>query len=197
MIDRLRARIRKPEETSFTASEKVRWNDAKRTEAYLATLDGATRQSVEQFAEFATRLQEQMGDTKIAVLVVGSSTRPESKRHHEVEDIDLRVLNSEVGERENAVNSIQNAVRDYLHYFNIPFEEEDCTIEGRIVDSVLEDGHHEPIEFVDWYNTDPSFLTHPSSGLPLHISISGIDNIPSDQYLSAESDHKTSAVLLV
>lgn len=62
--------------------------------AYLDGLTAQDRQQVLRFVGFTQSLREKLPGVRIGVIAVGSTTRPESDRHHPAEDIDLRILNS-------------------------------------------------------------------------------------------------------
>lgn len=146
-----------------------------------------------------------MGDVQIAVTVVGSSTRSEEKRHHPVRDIDLRILNSADPNsdlRLSTVGTIREAVRGYLEESQVTFDENEVTMEERMVSGFGFDPDtgkriEELMPYVDWYNNDPSFTTNSDTGIPLHISISGIDNFSLPKYLQKEQEMKTDIVLLL
>lgn len=195
MVERVIGHFRRAKLTSFQTPTEASWESEQRAEAYLATLDKATRVNVTRFVDFARELQPRMGETRIAVIAVGSSTRPE-ERNHPVHDIDLRILNSAepVSEARLAtIRTIGDAVRDYLQSAQIPSVESRRTANESMVpaDSWLGKS------FEDFYNRDPSFTTKLGDGLPLHISLSGADNFALDQYLQIEKDRGTSTVLLV
>lgn len=67
------------------------------------------------------------------------------------------------------------------------FEEAVHTVETRMVWGSSGYEHKiEAIRFVDWYNTNPSFVIRPKEGLSLHVSISGTDAWDLDTHLTGE-----------
>jgi len=198
MLERLKSTFSKAEPASLKVSSKEGWDSELRTEAYLDSLDEISRRKVDEFSDFSRRLQDQLRAVQIAVTAVGSSTVSEERRHHPVEDVDLRILNSAPPhsmDRSSAILSIREGVRGYLMKNGDQFVEDNSTLEERLIKGKV-GGRDTLIPFVSWYNDDPSFLVQ-GEGLPLHISISGIDNYELDRYLGLESKKWTSAVLLV
>ena len=198
MLERLKSSFSKAEPASHKSSPEEVWGSELRTEAYLDSLDEGSRRKVDEFSNYLHNLQDQLGDVRIALTAVGSSTVSKERRHHPVGDVDLRILNSappDSMDRSRAVLTIREGVRGYLMKNGDQFVEESSTSEERLIKR-REGGRDTLIPFVDWYNDDPSFLVQ-SDGLPLHISISGVDNYELDRYLGLESKKRTSAVLLV
>jgi hypothetical protein len=190
-------------EVNSTAVEAGQIDEA-RKEVYLASLSERDRQNVENFLSVHRRLKEQLGTIDIAITAVGSTSKTESKRHHAPEDIDLRILNSaEIGseERKEAIEIIRSGIRHYLNEQQINYEENDYTFEQHMVegfryDPITFEKNKELMPYADWYNNEPSFEFSYDYGLPLHISISGLDNPPLHEYLQNEQNARTSTVLL-
>lgn len=160
-------------------------------DAYLDGLTEHDRQQVLQFVEFARSLRERLPGVKIGVIAIGSTTRPESDRHHPTEDIDLRILNSAPMNSEQqkvVIRDIISLTRDYLEQEGTEFEEVEHTVETRMIWGGSGDDK-ELMPFVDWYNTNHSFVTKPKEGLPLHVSISGTDAWDLDTHLVEERKH--------
>lgn len=53
------------------------------------------------------------------------------------------------------------------------------------------------LPFLDYNNSDPSFVVKFKDGLPLHISISGVDNVDMVRHLQLEQEQKIPAVILL
>ncbi|MEK7502417.1 MAG: hypothetical protein AAB609_02735 [Patescibacteria group bacterium] len=168
-------------------------------EVYLEGLTEQNRQQVVQFVKFTQSLREKLPGVRIGVIAIGSTTRPKSDRHHPAEDIDLRILNSAPINSEQqkvAIGHIINATRDYLRQEGVEFEEANHTVETRMVWGYSGD-KKELMPYVDWYNTNPSFVTKPKVGLPLHISISGTDAWDLETHLAEEKKHGGSFSVLM
>lgn len=107
----------------------------------------------------------------VGVIAVGSTTRPEHKRHHPPKDIDLRILHS-VPEghrvkRADVINLLRETVRKYLKDQSIDFTEREWAHGYDVVPC-------------------PSFTTRNHTGLPLHIIISGVDTPDLETHLAEE-----------
>ncbi len=147
-------------------------------EQYLSTLADVDKRKVEDFLGYARTLSAALGNIRIGVNAVGSTVRPPDQNFRPIGDIDLRILNSaphDSPERTSAVAAIRDGLRGYLVQQGTDFREEDCTITQA-----------RKSEYIDFYNDDPSFKTLPNDGLPLHISISGVDNPDLDAYMKLE-----------
>ncbi len=169
-------------------------------ETYLASLSEHDRAHVADFLTYASELRALLNEVGLAVTVVGSSTRPESERHHPIEDIDLRILNSAPPgseQRQQVVESIKNSIRAHLQTMGMKFEEDNVTVSSIMVRSTSGSGQRELEPFLDWYNDDPSFVVKYPEGLPLHISISGLYNLDLDRYLRKEREHNGRFALLL
>lgn len=167
---------------SYSHKEKSRTD-------YLANLSEFDRLHVLHFLGFIMGLQTMFPDTDIAVIAVGSSTKPKTKRKDPINDLDFRILNSEAtnsNTRQSIIACIQTAIHGYLEENQIPFDYSENT---RTINHVT--------GWVDWYNNDPSFITKQDQGLPLHISVSGLNNPPLRKYLRKEKFHRTSSVILL
>ncbi len=207
MIERFKNRfVRTPEEIR-KRFENRNGNEIT-PEQYFATLSENDKKNVEEVIDFFKNLQNVISDVKIAVLAVGSTVLPEKERSHPPEDIDLRVLNSspsESEERENTINLIRDAIKAYMKVNRFDFMEENSTAIRHMVPERhlnLKTGKWEKdlIPYYDWYNNDPAFIIFydDEENLPLHISISGVDNHDLDTYLRLERKAKNHfAVLLL
>ena len=166
--------------------------------AYLEGLGEKDRANVAGFVAFAATIGERLPGVRVDVTAVGSTTRPETQRHHPAEDIDLRILNSAPVNSEDrvaAVAAIQDAVRGHLTEQQVEFAEDTCTLSTRMVWG-SSGGNKELLPFADWYNNDPSFTAKFADGLPLQISISGADNYDLDTYLQKDREHNGHFALL-
>lgn len=164
---------------------------------YLASLSEVDKAKVIGFIDYTKTLGQSLG-VGLAITAVGSTLRQAAERHHMPEDIDLRVLNTaspESQERTVAIERIKDAVRDYFRGKHIPIDEQNCTVSTRMVWGSSGD-KKELLPFVDWYNNDPSFIAKYPEGLPLQISISGVDNYDMSTYLRKEREHNTRFALL-
>ena len=144
---------------------------------YLNSLAEVDRRHVLEFLVFASHLATRI-EPRIAINAVGSTVRPPDQNFRPIGDIDLRILNSAPtgsDERRRAVEVMRTAIRDWLEQKGIKFEERDATVTQ---------ARHS--DYVDFYNDDPSFLTEPTQGLPLHLSISGVPNYDLDEHLRQE-----------
>lgn len=182
-------------------------------ENYLASLSEQDRAHVVSFLSYASALRASLNDVGLAVTAVGSSVKPESERHHPVGDIDLRFLNSAPPEgelRQHTVGFIRDSIRTHLQATGVEFEENDATVSSRMVEGSSSGWQEDPqtgekkwveqkglLPFVDWYNDDPSFIVKYPEGLPLQLSISGVDNWDLDTYLRKEREHNAHFVLLL
>lgn len=172
-------------------------NNELTAERYCQTLSEQDRIHVVGFVDFVRTLSDALPGVRVAVIAVGSTVRPESKRYHLPKDIDLRVLNSSPAEsrqRSEIVSALQNEVRRHLQNSRVPFKEEKSTVEQRMVPGVSFDPEtgkrrEELVPFLDWYNNDPSFTINYPEGHPLHISISGVNNPDLGTYLEGEREH--------
>lgn len=161
-------------------------------EAYLERLSPVDRANVTEIVDLASTLRGVAG-VRIGVLAVGSTVRPPEQNFRPIRDIDLRVLNSapaDSEERKAAVEAIRRVVRGCLTGRGVKFREEDATIiQAR------------KSEWIDLYNCDPSFITTPQlpdgQELPLHISISGVDNGDLDWYVGAHRKGDSHFVVLL
>jgi len=164
---------------------------------YLASLSEVDKVKVIGFVDYIKTLGRPLG-VGLAITAVGSTVRQEAERHHVPEDIDLRVLNTASPgsqERTVAIERIKDAVRDYFREKNIPIDEQYCTVSTRMVCSSSGD-KEELLPYVDWYNNDPSFIAKFPEGLPLQISISGVDNYDMSTYLRKERENNARFALL-
>lgn len=165
-------------------------------DAYLQTLGEQDRAHVTSFMDFARTLHDVKPGVRVAVTAVGSTVRPESERHHPAEDIDLRVLNSlpaGTAERAEVVAEIQERVKDFLSGNGAEIEDADHTVSTRMV----RESRGGLVPFVDWYNNDPSVVARFDEGLPIQVSISGVDNFDLDSYLQKERRHNGHFAVLV
>lgn len=147
-------------------------------ERYLATLSDIDRHQVLDFLAFVPTLSATVGKVRLGVNAVGSTVRPPEENFRPIDDIDLRILNSapkDSEERKEVVATLRNTVRDYLDQRGVKYLERDETVTQARKSA-----------FIHFYNDDPSFLTQPEAGLPLHFSISGADNPDLDEYLKEE-----------
>ncbi len=170
-------------------------------EVYLGSLSASDRSHVEHFLSFTRTLRfTPTGPHLAAVIAVGSTTRPEAGRHHPAEDIDLRILNSAPSKgtnlREHMVDYIEDSVRGYLQSSGIDFQEFAYT-SLRQMGWAKEPGLKvlRPYFYVDT-STEPSFLANYPDGLPLHLSVSGVEGWPTMDYLKAEREHNQYFALL-
>ncbi len=127
---------------------------------------------------------------------VGSSVRAEVKRHHPMEDIDLRILNSAPVNsqlRQHTIDLIRDSVKDYLQAIGVEFEEDSATVSTRWV----RESRGGLVPFVDWYNNDPSFTVKYPEGHPLQISISGVDNFDLETYLRKEQEYASGTFVVL
>lgn len=157
-------------------------------QSYLDTLAEQDRAHVQDFLTYARVLHQSLNRVGLAVTAVGSSVRPEAQRHNPVGDIDLRVLNSTPANsdlRQEVVGVIRDSVRSHLQTTGAEFEEDNATVETRWV----KESRGGLVPFVDWYNDDPSFVVKHQDGLPIQISISGLNNYDLDTYLRREREH--------
>lgn len=164
---------------------------------YLASLSEIDKAKVISFIDYTKTLGQSLG-VGLAITAVGSTVKQEAERHHIPEDIDLRVLNTaspESQERTVAIERIKDVVRDYFRGKYIPIDEENCTVCTRMVWG-SSGGKEELLPFADWYNNDPSFIAKYPEGLPLQISISGVNNYDMRTYLRKEREHNARFALL-
>jgi hypothetical protein len=160
------------------------------------------RGDVRDFVAFAQRLRARVVDPTtreipaIGVIAVGSTLRSPQGLAHAPEDIDLRLLHSfakNSPERELAVRSMRDEVRSYLYGVTKSFQEMDQTVRVYQFPAGDKKGY---LPWADFYNQDPAFVTTVSGRLPLHISISGVDNPPLDEYLHHERQYNGHFALL-
>ena len=182
-------------------------------ENYLASLSEQDRAHVTSFLTYASALRTSLNGTDLAVTAVGSSVRSESERHHPVRDIDLRILNSAPPKselRQHAVGFIKDSIRTYLQAAGVEFAEDDATVSSRMVEGSSSGWQEDPqtgerkwveqkglLPYVDWYNNDPSFTIGYPEGLPVQLSISGVDNWDLNTYLRKERENNGHFVLLL
>lgn len=189
VIERLKKLIKPPRYPVSVLPEAIPI-EIRKTD-YLSSLEKVDLENIQQFLEFASRL-----DTKIAVLAVGSSTQ----RHVvQIHDLDMRILctplpNTE--ERRVVVENLRVAIREFLKTKSVTFKEDDATTEPRMVPGIVGD-KHQLVSFVDYYNNDPSFEVEPINGLPLHIFISGVDRFNLSRHLGKEKANNTRAIVLL
>lgn len=165
---------------------------------YLASLSEVDKAKVIGFIDYTKKISQSLG-VGLAITAVGSTVRQEAERHHAPEDIDLRVLNTaspESQERTAAIEKIKDAVRDYFRGKHIPIDENNCTVSTRMVWGSSDGKKKELLPFLDWYNNDPSFIAKYPEGLPLQVSISGVDNYDMSTYLRKEREHNARFALL-
>lgn len=161
-------------------------------EAYLERLSPADRANVQEIVDLAGTLRGTLG-VRVGVLAVGSTVRPPEQNFRPIGDIDLRVLNSapaDSEERKAAVEGIRRVTRGYLTGRGIKFREEDVTV-----------SQARKSAWIDFYNDDPSFETTPrlpdGQELPLHISVSGVDNGDLDWYVGVHRKGDSPFVVLM
>lgn len=161
-------------------------------EHYRASLGTTEQMTVTAFEQFVKGLQGsgEFPDVKFALIAVGSTTRPEDKRHHPVRDIDLRILHSTRNDQlsGDVVDRLREIIRDFLRGSGFDFRESGST------DSlyIYPDG----TRWMDSYNSDPSFVIS-GAGLPVHLCISGPGAYNLQDHLREERRCNTSFVLLV
>lgn len=161
---------------------------------YLESLSPEDNNHVRDFLGFIYNNFYYWGSGEVAVIAVGSTVRPEAQRHHSPEDIDLRILNtiSPPKTKQRGVDYIKDTIRFYLQTKKIEFEEHKSTVENRMVPN----SRNELVSYVDWYNTDPSFVAKYPSGLPLHISIAGVESWDIETYLRKERENNAHFTVL-
>lgn len=156
---------------------------------YMASLAVEDRQRIVDFLSVTSIFKTTLNaETRIGILAVGSSLRPEALRYHPVRDLDLRILNSapsDSEERKQVIVKLQEGIRCHLLAAGTPFEEKDHTLEVRTVKS-----NHGLVDWQDWYNNDPSFEVTAKNGHPLHLSISGVGNYDLDTYVRKNRESK-------
>lgn len=171
---------------------------------YLESLAPEDRQHVEDFLSYARTLHQTLFGNDIAVTAVGSTVMPEARRHHPPADIDLRILNSAPPmntQRMHVIDLVRVGIKAHLEQTGLQFEEDKATVSSRMVESTSWDGNGNKKKgltpFLDWYNNDPSITVHYPEGLPLQLSISGIDNWDLPTFLNRERQRNNYFALLL
>ncbi|MBI2031453.1 MAG: hypothetical protein HYT08_02450 [Candidatus Levybacteria bacterium] len=163
---------------------------------YLDTLSGIDRERVQRLiAAFQENGQFFQGE-KIGVIAIGSSVKPERKRFHPLNDIDLRILNSapantamRVGLIDRTIDTVSDFAKQYgLDFRYFPDHTESykvvkVTMFGENGKAIRETGPF----FLDYNNHDPSFVIKgPEGSLPLHVSISAAPEDTLQRHLQEE-----------
>lgn len=135
---------------------------------YLDSLKPADRANVEGFLTFAHSLREGLLPVRLAVLAVGSTTTGNPYQA----DVDLRVLNSGyfTGQRREILTKIEKSIRGQY---------------GKHPD-FTDDIYKMPEVSVWRYGDGPIFRFTPEQGLPMHILLSGENDLHLDSYLKEE-----------
>lgn len=156
----------------------------------------------------ARRMPNEVG---VGVIAFGSTTDNPLKRVPD--DIDLRILNSAATgseARRQAVQTITEEMAKVLQIRKISFEKYDESTAHRIRHESLEP---ETVElgrrkikltkaacpsFIDYDNNDPSIVVrYGGNSRPIHICVSGVDQLALEEHLREEVKHKTMAVQLL
>ena len=118
-------------------------------EVYLSTLSDGDRGRIDDFVRFITSERNALGQVRIGILAVGSSTVPEEVRGRPIRDLDLLVLDSDSygsDVRYGAGRQVAVLIRKYLLNRKLPYLEDEA------------------------FNY---FKTYSHDGLPLHILTHG------------------------